>query len=157
MTIRKKAIPGLIKGDAFTITRTFYETDVQVFADITKDYNPVHFDDRFAAIKGFKGKVCHGLLVAGMITEIGGQIGWLASGMEFSFQKPVYFNDTITCRFTITELDINNKAKAVAVFTNQDGQVVLEATLTGILPHEPEKKVMAQMVAKGDPINRSTP
>jgi 3-hydroxybutyryl-CoA dehydratase len=65
----------------------------------------VHFDDRFAKVKEFHGRICHGLLVVSILTEIGGQIGWLASGMSFRFKNPVYFGDTIECRFTITELD----------------------------------------------------
>jgi len=76
-----------------------------VFAEISRDYNPVHFDARFASIKGFSNPICHGLLIAGMVTEIGGQIGWLASGMNFRFVKPVYFGDTIECRLTITEIE----------------------------------------------------
>ncbi len=69
--IRQKTIQGLRTGDSFVITRTFTESDMHIFADITRDYNPVHFDDRFAAAKNFKGKICHGLLAASIITEIG--------------------------------------------------------------------------------------
>ena len=71
--IRRRAIAGLKVGDSFTIKRTFAEEDMIAFAVITRDYNPVHFDDRFAAIKNFNGRICHGLLVAGMLTEVGGQ------------------------------------------------------------------------------------
>jgi len=80
---RNKAIAGLKPGDSFAVSRTFTEQDTSIFADISRDYNPVHFDDRFANAKGFPGRICHGLLVASMVTEIGGQIGWLASGMTF--------------------------------------------------------------------------
>jgi 3-hydroxybutyryl-CoA dehydratase len=125
--IRKKAIAGLKRGDSFAISRTFTEQDTMAFADISRDYNPVHFDHRFAQVKNFHGRICHGLLVASMLTEIGGQMGWLASGMQFRFKKPVYFGDTIACRFTITELDDRHRAKAEAVFTNQQDEIVIEA------------------------------
>jgi len=124
------------------------------FADLSRDYNPVHFDDRFAKVKNFRGRICHGLLVASLLTEIGGQIGWLASGMNFRFKKPVYFGDTIECRFTITELDERNRAKAEAVFKNQQDEIVLEAHLTGIVPGSPEQHTMQAMVAEGDPTNK---
>jgi len=124
------------------------------FADMSRDYNPVHFDDRFAEVKNFRGRICHGLLVASLLTEIGGQIGWLASGMNFRFKKPVYFGDTIECRFTITELDDRNRAKAEAVFKNQQGETVIEAHLTGIIPGSAEKRVLQAMVAEGDPTNK---
>ena len=88
ISIRKKAIEGFQVGDTFSISRTFSEDDVIRFAEITRDYNPIHFDDRFAAVKGFEGRICHGLLAAGLLTEIGGQIGWLASSMHFQYRKP---------------------------------------------------------------------
>src|SRR5260370_36959901 len=72
--IRKKAIAGLKPGDSFTVSRTFTEQDMLAFADLSRDYNPVHFDDRFADAKNFRGRICHGLLVASLATEIGGQI-----------------------------------------------------------------------------------
>jgi 3-hydroxybutyryl-CoA dehydratase len=152
--IRQKAVQGLIVGDTFTVTRTFTESDMHNYADITRDYNPVHFDERFAAAKNFNGKICHGLLAAGIITEIGGQIGWLATGMDFRFKKPVYFGDTITCRFTITSVDEKRRATAEAVYKNQEGLVVLEATITGILPNARERDILSQMGAEGDPTNK---
>jgi len=152
--IRQKAIQGLKLGDSFTVTRTFSEEDVITFSRITRDYNPVHFDERFAAAKKFSDRICHGLLVAGMLTEIGGQIGWLASVMNFRFKKPVYFGDMITCRLTITKIDGRNRAVAAARYKNQDGVTVLEADLEGILPGEPEKAVLVAMVQEGDPTNK---
>ena len=73
--IRKKAIEGLKVGDIFFVSRKFTENDMNLFADVTRDYNPVHFDERFTKVKGFDSRICHGLLVASMITEIGGQMG----------------------------------------------------------------------------------
>ena len=151
--IRQKAISGLKIGDSFTIKRTFTEADMIAFAGITRDYNPIHFDERFAAVKKFTGRICHGLLVAGMLTEVGGQIGWLASVMNFRFKKPVYFGDTVTCKLTITEIDARNRARAVAEFHNIKGVAVIEADLEGILPAEPEQKVLRAMVEEGDPTN----
>ncbi|HEA51142.1 hypothetical protein LCGC14_0601240 [marine sediment metagenome] len=142
--IRERAIRGLKAGDTFTITRTFTENDTVAFGEISRDMNPIHYDERFAAAKGFRGKICHGLLVGGMITEVGGQIGWLASGMNFRFRRPVYFGDTVTCVFTITEADERNRAKAEAVLSNQHHETVIEAWLTGILPGQAERAILAQ-------------
>ena len=144
--IRRKAIDGLAAGDRFSISRTFTEDDVKRFADITRDYNPVHFDERFTAVKGYNGPVCHGLLVASMLSEIGGQIGWLASEMRFNYKKPVYFGDTITCDFEITDVDEKGRARATAEYTNQNGVVVIQGVLKGILPGSPEKEIMQSLV-----------
>ena len=152
--IRRKTIAGLRNGDSFTVRRTFTEDDVIRFADLTRDYNPVHFDDRFAAAKHLRARICHGLLVAGMLTEVGGQIGWLASGMNFRFKRPVYFGDTITCTVTITEIQDGIKAKATARYLNQDGALVLEGQLFGLLPDGPEQEVLEAMVTEGDATNK---
>jgi len=152
--IRKRTIQGLQIGDTFTVSRRFAEEDVMVFADITRDYNPIHFDSRFSGAKNFKARICHGLLVGSILTEVGGQIGWLASVMNFRFKQPVYFDETITCRFTITALDDRRRARAEAIYFNQEGNVVLEAELEGILPDESERRILDTMVAEGDPTNK---
>lgn len=152
--IRKKAIRGLQEGDQFKIRRCFTKREVEQFADLTRDYNPVHFEERFTRAKKLKGPICHGLLVASILTEIGGQIGWLASGMDFHFLRPVYVGESIECCLTITAVDERNRAHAKAVYTNQEGTIVLEADLKGILPGQPERQVLAAMIAEGDPTNK---
>ena len=152
--IRKKAIEGLDIGDNFSVSRTFIEQDVIRFGDISRDYNPVHYDERFAKVKNFDSRICHGLLVASILTEIGGQIGWLASEMIFKFKNPVYLGDTVRCDFTITDIDEKRRARAEAVFTNDHDITVLEAVVTGIVPGAQEKQVMKDMLAKGDSTNK---
>jgi acyl dehydratase len=148
--IRQKTVEGLTKGDTFTVKRSFTKKDTEYFGNITKDYNPVHYDSRFTEAKKLNGLICHGLLVASLITEIGGQIGWLASGMDFRFKKPVYFGDTITCSFTITEINEKGKARGEAVYYNQDGIVVLEAFLRGIIPGPEERHVLKTVMVEGN-------
>ena len=152
--IRNRTIQGLQVGDTFTISRRFTVEDMMSFADVTRDYNAVHFDSRFSGAKNFKDRICHGLLVGSMLTQIGGQIGWLASGMNFRFKQPVYLGETITCRFTIAEVDERRRASAEAVYFNQDGDIVLEAELRGILPDAAERRILGTMVAEGDPTNK---
>jgi acyl dehydratase len=151
---RQRATQGLNPGTTFTFARTFINSDVEVFGDITRDYNPVHYEERFTRVKGFLGLICHGLLVGSMVCELGGQVAWLASGMEFRFLSPVYIGETITCRVTIEEVDERGFARAEGIFTNQDGQKVLEATLTGFIPGTREREVLAKMMAEGDPTNK---
>jgi len=122
--IREKAIKGLEAGDSFVYTRTFSKEESMAFGDLTNDYNPVHYDRRWTDGKGFRDLICHGLLIGGMICEFGGQVGWLATGMNFKFLHPVYFNDTILCR------------------------------VTGRLPLEKEKQILSRMLSEGDSSNK---
>ncbi len=151
--IRQRAIEGLRPGDTFTLTRTFTEELTRAFGALSRDYNPVHYDRRFAEAKGFGALICHGLLVGSLLTEVGGQLGWLATGIDFRFVRPVFFGDTVTCRFTLDEVDDRGRAKGTAVFTRHDGTTVVEATLTGRVPGEADRAVLAARVAEGDPSN----
>ena len=152
--IRLKAIQGLKPGDCFTYQKRFTKKETLLFGDITRDYNPVHYDERWTREKGFKELICHGLLVGSMVCESGGQVGWLATGMNFNFIHPVYFGDTIKCSVTITKIQENNRAEAKAVFINQDKIQVCSAHMSGRLPIEKEKAILSAMVKEGDPTNK---
>ncbi len=152
--MRSKAIQGLKAGDAFTFTRTFTQAETTAFGDLTRDYNPVHYDSRWTDLKGFNGLICHGLLVGSMICEFGGQVGWLATGMNFKFIKPVYFGDTIQCAITINRIDANGHSEAEAIFTNQAETKIGHVTLTGRLPLKKGRELLGRMVSAGDPTNR---
>jgi acyl dehydratase len=89
-----------------------------------------------------------------MICEFGGQVGWLATGMNFRFIKPVYFGDTISCTLTITAIEANGRAEAEARFTNQADELVCSANLTGRLPLDMERRLLRQMINEGDPSNK---
>ena len=105
-------------------------------------------------MKGFKGLVCHGLLVGSMICEFGGQVGWLATGMNFKYIKPVYFDDTIHCTISIMKIEKNGRAEGEAIFTNQNDEQVCYAHLTGRLPLKQERELLKQMIDEGDPTNK---
>jgi 3-hydroxybutyryl-CoA dehydratase len=153
---RERAAEGLQVGDTFRTSRTFTDDDVIRFARVSRDYNPVHFDARFAKAKNFSAPICHGLLVASLATEIGGQIGWLASAMNFRFKGPVYVGETITCSWVMTAVDQKGRAKASVTMTKEDGVTVIEAEISGIVPGLDERKVLSLMLLEGDPTNELT-
>ena len=154
--LRERAAEGLQVGDSFQTTRTFTDEDVALFAKISRDYNPVHFDDRFAKARNFPSPICHGLLTASLLTEIGGQIGWLASTMNFRFKGPVFVGETLTCRWVITTIDQNGRAKAAVTIAREDGTIVIDAEISGIVPGVEERNVLIQMLSEGDPTNGFT-
>ncbi|WDH25568.1 MaoC family dehydratase [Pseudomonas chlororaphis] len=152
-SFRQRAAEGLQTGDRFTLSRCFSEADIQGFATLSRDYNPVHFDAEFAAARRFRAPVSHGLLTASLLTEIGGQIGWLASAMSFQFKQPVYAGDTITCHWVIQALDENGRGSAAISMTNEDGIIVLEGQTSGLVPGPKERAILMRMLAEGDPTN----
>lgn len=151
--MRTKAAQGVEAGDVFTVTRTFGQEETEAFGHLTRDYNPVHYDSEFAGVKGFPRLILHGLLTAGMVCEVGGQLAWLATAMEFHFRKPVFFGDTITCRVTVTSVDARGWAKAEALYTNQHGEVVVSARMEGQVPRGQSRELLARRLDQGDPYN----
>jgi len=150
---RERAAEGLQAGARFTVIRCFSEDDIRQFAQISRDYNPVHCDTGYAELRGFKAPIAHGLLTASLLTEVGGQIGWLATGMSFNFKRPVYAGEQITCHWLIVDIDERGHAKAEVRIFNAEGITVLEATTCGVLPGTEERERLTQMLFDGDPTN----
>ena len=152
-SLRERATEGLQVGDRFTKVRCFSAADIHQFAQVSRDYNPVHCDVRYAQLRRFKAPIAHGLLTASLVTEIGGQIGWLATGMSFEFRQPVYADEPVTCHWLIVDIDERGHAKAEVRILNAQGITVLEATTTGVLPGAEERDRLKQMLAEGDQTN----
>ncbi len=53
---RERAAEGLQVGDCFTVSRCFSEDDVRQFAQISRDYNPVHCDACYSLTSTSKGR-----------------------------------------------------------------------------------------------------
>ena len=56
--IRRRTVAGLKAGDSFTLTRKFTAKDVDAFAEVTRDRNPIHSSKRFVELKGFSDRIC---------------------------------------------------------------------------------------------------
>ncbi|WP_207061065.1 MaoC/PaaZ C-terminal domain-containing protein [Motiliproteus sp. SC1-56] len=146
--IRQTAIKGVVSGDRFRIERTFTESDIQRFAELSRDFNPVHHDTRFTAAKGFDGVICHGLLVGALLTEIGGQLGLLASAMEFRFVRPVYPGQRIECLFAVRSVDDRGRLEAEVTMRNPAGEPVIVACVRGHLPQQEARAALAALLSE---------
>ena len=88
------------EGETIVRERTFTTDEVQTFADLSRDEQPIHTDpDDDGRL------VVHGLLTATLPTQIGGELEVLARSMEFEFLAPVYTGETIRCAVTTTSVD----------------------------------------------------
>lgn len=87
-------------GDKSFIKKKFSIEDVQLFAEISLDKNPLHLDETFAQNTQFKKPIVPGLLVASLISAILGTKlpgkGTIYLSQELNFKRPVYIGDTIT-------------------------------------------------------------
>lgn len=125
-----------------TASRSLVVTDeiIQTYATITGDFNPLHFDEEFAAGTRFKrliaqGGIATGLLHALVAMDLPGS-GTVFLNQNWVFPKPVYIGDTITATGTITSIDERRRIQMSFEVTNQDGVTVLkgDATVMRFLP-----------------------
>ena len=104
---------------------------VRKFAEITGDYNPLHFEEAFAAKTRFgrliaQGGLATGLLHALVAMELPGA-GSVFVRQSWKFPKPVYIGDTITAVGTVKSVQTRRRmAEMEFRVTNQVGDVVLE-------------------------------
>ena len=139
MTTIGKSIDELKIGDSAQISKTITESDIELFARATGDFNPVHLDQGYAEKTMFKGRIAHGLLSVGLLSNILGNIlpghGTIYLSQEVKFLAPVRIGDTITAKVEVLELVAEkNRVKFRTICTNQDGKVVVDGIAWGMPP-----------------------
>ncbi len=107
------------------------EEIVQRYAEITGDYNPLHFDAEFAGRTRFgrliaQGGIATGLLHALVAMDMPGP-GSVFMRQRWSFPAPVYIGDTLHAEATVKSVrSKRNMAELEFTVRNQDGELVLE-------------------------------
>jgi len=115
----------------YEFTKTLTAEDVESFAKISGDDQPVHLDDAQAARSRFKKRIAHGILTAGIISAaIGTKVApgqvVIYMGQTLNFLAPVYLGDTITAKLRVISMNApRRQATLLANVTNQDGAEVL--------------------------------
>ena len=127
------------QGTCAEFAKTITECDINGYAGITGDFNPVHINDVYAGATRFKGRIAHGMLTAGLISNVIGTRlpgpGTIYLSQNLTFTAPVKVNDTITARVEVTEPPTDKGLTHLkTTCTNQDGTLVLEGTATVIWP-----------------------
>ena len=103
---------------------------IDAYAEISRDFNPIHMDNSAAVKAGFAGRIAHGLLCEAEVSRILGTDfpgeGTILLQETFKFVGPIYIGDRITTRIWVTEL-IPERQRARFDFecTNQNAQPVM--------------------------------
>ena len=125
-------------GDSAEITKTIEQSDIDAFASVTGDRNPVHVDEEFAKSTRFGKRIAHGMLTASLISavlanKLPGE-GSVYLGQTLQFVAPVFPGDDITARVTVKEIREDKPiVKLETICMNQRGEIVVrgEATVLG--------------------------
>lgn len=102
-------ITDLKVGMFSQITKEITDRDIEMFAEVSTDHNPVHLDDDYAQATMFKGRIAHGMITAGLVSAvIGEQLpghGTIYLGQSLKFLAPVRPGDTAVARVEVTQID----------------------------------------------------
>jgi 3-hydroxybutyryl-CoA dehydratase len=100
-------------GMSFTYKRTVSRCDIESFAKLTGDTNPVHLDEEYARESMFKAPIAHGMLIAGYVSKVFGSDfpgpGCIYISQNIKFTKPVYVNDRLVVYVEIVSIDCDKR------------------------------------------------
>ena len=122
---------GLTPGQRARRTKIVTARDVDLYAEITGDRNPLHFDAEFAARTRFGRLVAQGGITAGMLNAVVAMDlpgpGTVFMSQTLRYLAPTYLGDTLTAEVEILSVKPDKPVCQLrATITNQDGTVVLE-------------------------------
>ncbi|XP_068667589.1 3-hydroxyacyl-[acyl-carrier-protein] dehydratase FERN, mitochondrial isoform X2 [Aristolochia californica] len=121
--------PLLKVGSTFRKPKTFNHPDLVNYAEVTGDYNPLHFDSDFAKGKGFEDRLVHGMLVASLFPCILASHfpGAVYVSQRLQFKLPVYIGDEVVAEVKALNLR-ESKKRYLAKFSTKcfrDGSLLV--------------------------------
>lgn len=107
-TPKSYCIEDLAVGMESSLSKTVGSADIDAFADVSGDRNPVHLDADYAASTMFKERIAHGMLSAAYISAVFGMQmpgpGAIYMSQTLQFKAPVKIGDTVVTTVKVTEL-----------------------------------------------------
>ena len=118
-------------GQTASLSKTILNEDVEQFARLVGDSNPVHIDDEFAKRTRFGRRIAHGMWAASLISAVlGTQLpgpGTIYLSQSLRFVDPVFIGDTVTAKVTVIKIREDKPIVTMeTICSNQSGNTVLE-------------------------------
>jgi len=144
------------EGQSASVTRVVTAADVEGFAAVTGDTNPVHLDEKYAAGTRFGRRIAHGMLAVSYISAILGTKfpgpGTIYLSQSVNFLAPVYLGDTITATVIVSKFRAEKGVLTLLTqCTNQDGLKVVDGQavvlVTDVRSAAPEQDASAETAA----------
>lgn len=125
-------------NQVYTHDFKFTQDEVNKFAEVTGDKNPVHINAEYAAKTMFKRPIMHGMLSASLFSKVFGTLfpgeGTIYLKQSLSFLKPMYVDTAYEAVFTVKEV-VNEKNRAMI-------ETLIKDKTTGIVCTSGEAMVM---------------
>ncbi len=131
-------IEELAVGMERSLRKVVTDRDIQLFAEVSTDRNPVHLDDDYAQDTIFQGRIAHGMLTAGLISAvIGEQLpghGTVYLGQNLKFMAPVRPGDTVEAVVRVMGIDHARRRVTLETFCRVGDTVVLKGEALVLAP-----------------------
>lgn len=121
-----------------SFTKTITAADIDKFAEISGDTNPVHLDADYAAASPFGERIAHGILTASHISAVLGTLlpgpGSIYMSQSLRFKAPVKINDSVTTTLTVSAINIEKKRVTLSCVCKVNDTLVLEGEAMVMVP-----------------------
>ena len=111
------------------IRKVITDRDIEQFAEISTDHNPVHLDDEYARDTIFEGRIAHGMLTAGLVSAvIGEQLpghGTIYMSQNLKFLAPVRPGDLVHAEVKVVDMVIDKRRVKLDCSCEVNGKKVL--------------------------------
>jgi len=128
----------LTEGQSAEITKIVGAADVEAFAAVSGDNNPVHLDEAYARTTPFQGRIAHGMLSAAYISAVLGTRlpgpGAIYLSQSLRFRRPVKIGDPVVTRVTVQSLDTRRAHATLATVCRVDGKTVVDGEAVVMVP-----------------------
>lgn len=136
--VSNKPYESLQVGQQARFERHVEERDVQLFAAVSGDCNPVHLDADFAAGTLFKERIAHGMFSGALISaaiacELPGP-GTIYLGQSLKFSRPVKLGDTLRVELEVLEKLPKFRVRLATRVFNQSGEQVVDGEAEVLAP-----------------------
>jgi 3-hydroxybutyryl-CoA dehydratase len=115
------------------------EKDIELFAEVSGDRNPLHMDEEFAKKTAFGQRIAHGALTASYISGILGNDlpgpGSIFVGLSMRFRRPVYIGSKVIVRVEVTEMIERGNRVTLKVSCNVDGKAAISGEAIVMVPN----------------------
>lgn len=120
------------QGDVFKLDLSYTQQEVEAFAKLTGDQNPIHLDADYAAQTAFRRPIVHGMLTASVFSKVLGMSfpgeGTIYLKQSLEFKKPMYVDTSyeVVCEAVEVHQRRGMATISTQIFDKEKGDLVLK-------------------------------